>query len=122
MLQCFANISGSVVVFLSIGIPEPPTFLTVESVNAISITLSWIPGRSGGANQTFTLYYRKGDETNINFHSDIIDPQTNSKVTFTLRDIQPIMLYYISVRAINKYGRSLDENDIPIRTLGKYSL
>ena len=108
--------------FVYTGVPEPPTSLIVESVTAVSITLSWIPGRSGGASQTFTVYYRKGDETNINFHSGIADPETYSKVTFTLRDLQPMMLYYVNIRAINKFGRSLDENDIPIKPQGKCNL
>ena len=101
------------------GIPEPPHNVSAVLLTAVSVTLSWIPGVSGGVLQTFTVYYRKDGDNKIDFVSDIADPRSDNEVITTVRNLQPETLYYISVRGINQYGKSLEENELQVTTLGK---
>ena len=101
------------------GIPEAPQNVSAVSVTAVSVTLSWIPGVSGGVLQTFTVYYRKDGDNKIDFVSDIADPGSGNKVIKTVRNLQPVTLYHISVRGINHYGRSFEDNEFQVTTLGK---
>ena len=101
------------------GIPEAPHNVSAVSLTAVSVTLSWIPGVSGGVLQTFTVYYRKYGDNKIDFASDIADPRSGNEVIKTVRNLQPGTLYLISVRGINQYGKSLEENELQVTTLGK---
>ena len=109
----------SMYTFVLTGIPEAPRDVTVIALTAVSVTLSWIPGHSGGVSQTFTVYYRKDGDKKIDFVSDVADPGLGNEVVIPIRNLQPVTLYYISVRGINQYGRSLEQDELQTVTLGK---
>ena len=89
------------------GLPTAPDLLTVDSVTAISVNLSWKPGLNGGYPQTFEVLL-KTINTDIvlpNQTGDPIpEPALGQIVKHTVTGLKPKTHYQLSVSSNNKYG------------------
>ena len=115
----FCSTCGQIYFWLNVlGVPEAPHSVVLWSITAVSVTLSWLPGRNGGSAQTFTVYYRKDGESKILYHDGIEAIKENQFVTYKVSGLDPQTEYYFKVHATNSWGESSSSLEIPSYTLG----
>ena len=100
------------------GLPESPHSVVLYSTTAVSITLSWLPGRSGGSAQTFTVYYRKDGEGKILYQDGIEAAEDNELIVYKVSGLDPETKYYFKVQAKNSWGEKISLLEVPGFTLG----
>ena len=100
------------------GLPGSPHSVALHSITAVSITLSWLPGRSGGSAQTFTVYYRKDGEGKILYQDGIEAVEDNKLIVYKVPGLDPETKYYFKVQAKNSWGERISLLEIPGLTLG----
>ena len=76
----------------------------IDSITAVSITVSWLPGLSGGSAQTFTVYYRKEGEGKIVYQDGIKAMENNELIVYKVSGLDPQTKYYLKVQAKNTWG------------------
>lgn len=99
--------------------PHAPYNLS-GSATEFSVTLSWMPGYSGGPDykQDYTIWYR---EAGVSEWSTIpVTPSGSTQVT--INRLSPGTTYEFQVIGKNALGDGMMSKVITIRTLGKYSL
>ena len=101
-----------------LGVPEAPHSVVLQSITAISVTLSWLPGRSGGSTQTFTVYYRKDGESKILYQHGIEAIEEDELITYKVSGLDPQTKYNFKVQATNSCGESIFSLEVPSYTLG----
>ena len=101
-----------------LGVPEAPHSVVLQSITAISVILSWLPGRSGGSAQTFTVYYRKDGESKILYQDEIEAIEEDELITYKVSGLDPQTKYYFKVQATNSWGESISSLEVPSYTLG----
>ena len=101
-------------------IPEAPFSVTLQSITAVSATLSWYAGHNRGSTQTFTVYYRKDGESNILFQGGIKDLEYGERFTYKISELEPDTKYYFKVQSRNIIGESTYLFEMSNTTLGKY--
>ncbi|XP_067680668.1 cell adhesion molecule Dscam1-like [Haliotis asinina] len=90
--------------------PSPPTNLTEVNVTETDVTLSWLPGFDGHADQHFQISWTRGarDETT---------ETSSTSVTLTGLDVDET--YSIRVRGVNIAGKGNYSEEINVATLKK---
>ena len=100
------------------GLPESPHSVVLYPTTAVSITLSWLPGHSGGSAQTFTVYYRKDGEGKILYQDGIEAAEDNELIVYKVSGLDPETKYYFKVQAKNSWGERISLLEVPGFTLG----
>lgn len=110
--------------FLTSGSPEPPfkintpvDKLQMDFPIAVNISISWVPGFSGGFPVEFILFYKEKDEfTSSSFESYMIGSALENKFFFTNR--KPSTTYEFAMASKNQLGISSRSQSIEFKTRG----
>ena len=102
--------------------PEAPVAVMFESVTAVAVTLSWVAGGNGGAEQTFTVYYRQDGDVKILFDEGIATRSNGQRIVRKVQNLLPETNDFFRVQAVNIYGESVHQTEIPATTLSIYIL
>uniref|UniRef100_A0AC34Q8P4 Nephrin n=1 Tax=Panagrolaimus sp. JU765 TaxID=591449 RepID=A0AC34Q8P4_9BILA len=92
--------------------PDVPTQLEVLKVTNTTVTIGWMPGFDGGADQVFELRLRATGTTEMR-------SLNYSKPQAVISDLEPQKIYHVQIRAVNEHHRASEFSlpAIEIRTL-----
>ncbi|XP_046329113.2 hemicentin-2-like [Haliotis rufescens] len=104
--------------------PSAPSQVQASAVGDTSVSLQWVSGYNGGANQTFTMLYK----SDLHYHwaiwrDDITDPGRGTQVKEAILLLTPTLAYQFHLYGVNVYGEG-EGVTINTTTLssGKYEL
>ena len=86
--------------------PLPPTNVTVTNVTTTSVALTWVPGPTGGYQQTFSVMYRQEQVASYQSPDVEILHIDNGMLTATVEALSPSTKYEFVVVAHNEYGQT----------------
>ena len=89
-----------------------------DFVTAISLALSWGPGRNGGSPQSFKIIYKQENTNTWETLPEISDREDEMRINYTVTNLVPETLYLIRVIALNEFGECDDPPGLHIETLG----
>ena len=94
-------------ILYSLGPPDAPMLVKVDSVTAVSANLTWRPGLNRGHRQSFSVLLRPaGSSSFLTSHpgNDIPDPGQGQIVRHTVTGLKPMTRYQFQVIAENRKG------------------
>ena len=104
--------SPTLTVITLIGLPIPPSLITISNANATGVTLSW---NSVGSNVTYRL-----DISTSNTFNSFITGYNNKTVNTTSEIVTGLIncvIYYMRVRSVNSVGTSVSSSIYSFYTL-----
>ena len=107
---------------LSSGPPEAPGNLTITSITADSVTITWLSGLDGGHPQSFSILTHSaggGDFTPSDTDVRINDTGRSQLMQHTVSGLQPRTHYDFKVSASNVKGTTPTYNSVTAVTLGE---
>lgn len=99
-----------------LGIPEAPLNVTVELTSGNTVLVSWVSGYHGGANCTYTVQFKRNDNTEWTSSDVILGNATNTVLN---NEEGWNGLFIFRVTAVNQFGSS-ESSEVPF-TLGMFN-
>ena len=110
-------------IYLS-GPPEAPREVTIISLAAESVLISWVVGLNGGSQQTFVIEFTELQSSIGNYiKTQHVDPVTDSVIESKISGLNPNTNYQAMVKSKNHFngGSETSSMDVFFTTRGKFN-